>query len=137
LAPNQRDLQAQYERVSKALTRGLADTYEKQARYEEKKGQWAAAATSWERVLEGRPEDHAAARSAAEALLRGRGDLHKAQRFAQQAVDATPSSAANVVVLGRVFLAAGLKANARRELEKAVKLDPQNEMIKNLLREAR
>jgi hypothetical protein len=37
----------------------------------------------------------------------------------------------------RVLLAAGMRLNARRELEKAVKLDPQNEMIKNLLREAR
>jgi tetratricopeptide (TPR) repeat protein len=137
LAPNQRDLQAQYARVSKALTRSLADNYEKQARYEEKQGKWAAAASSWERVLEGRPEDTIAARSAAEALLKASGDLHKAQRLAQQAVDAAPSVATNVVVLGRVLLAAGLKLNARRELEKAVKLDPQNEMIKNLLREAR
>ena len=137
LAPNQRDLQVQYDRVSKLLTRSLADNYEKQARYEEKQGQWAKAAASWERVLEGRPEDAAAARSAAEALLRCNGDLHKAQRFAQQAVDAAPSTVANVVVLARVHLAAGLKLNARRELEKAVKLDPQNEMIKSLLREAR
>jgi curved DNA-binding protein CbpA len=137
LAPNQKDLQVQYARVSKAVTRSLADNYEKQAHYEEKQGQWAAAAVSWERVLEGRPEDPRAARAAAEALLRAAGDLHKARRFAQLAVDAAPSAVANVVVLARVLLAAGLRLNARRELEKAVKLDPQNEMIKNLLREAR
>jgi tetratricopeptide (TPR) repeat protein len=137
LAPNQKDLQVQYARVSKAVTRSLAGNYEKQAHYEEKQGQWAAAAVSWERVLEGRPEDSKAARAAAEALLRAAGDLHKARRFAQLAVDAAPSAVANVVVLARVLLAAGLRLNARRELEKAVKLDPQNEMIKNLLREAR
>jgi curved DNA-binding protein CbpA len=137
LEPNHKDLQAQYARVSKAVARSLADNYEKQARYEEKQGKWSAAATSWERVSEGRPEDPHAARAVAEALLKASGDLRKAQRHAQRAVDAAPSDITNVVVLGRVFLAAGMRANARRELEKAVKLDPQNEMIKNLLREAR
>ena len=63
--------------------------------------------------------------------------MHKAERVAQRAVDIAPSDPANVVVLGRVLLAAGLRARAKRELEKAVKLDPQNEMIKHLLREAR
>jgi hypothetical protein len=137
LEPNHKDLQAQYARVSTLVTRSLADNYEKQARYEEKQGKWHAAATSWERVSEGRPEDANAARATAEALLKASGDLHKAQCHAQRAVDAAPSDTTNVVVLARVYLAAGLRANARRELEKAVKLDPQNEMIKNLLREAR
>lgn len=137
LQPNHKDIQAQYERVSKAVTRNLADNYEKQARYEEKQGKWAAAAMSWERVSEGRPEHCEAARAVAEALLKAGGDMHKAQRYAQRAVDTAPSDPANVVTLARVLLAAGLRLNARRELEKAVKLDPQNEMIKNLLREAR
>jgi curved DNA-binding protein CbpA len=131
------EIQEQYARVSKAVTRNLADNYEKQARYEEKMGKWAAAAVSWDRVAEGRPDDAHAARSAAEAMLKAGGDLHRAQRHAQRSVDIAPSDVANVVVLARVMLAAGLRLNARRELEKAVKLDPQNEMIRNLLREAR
>ena len=134
---NRPEIQEQYARVSKAVTRNLADNYEKQARYEEKIGKWAAAAMSWERVAEGRPDDVNAARSAAEAMLKAGGDLHRAQRLAQRAVDIAPSDVTNVVVLGRVLLAAGLRLNARRELEKAVKLDPQNDMIRNLLREAR
>jgi tetratricopeptide (TPR) repeat protein len=137
LDSDRKEIQEQYARVSKAVTRNLADNYEKQARYEEKMGKWAAAATSWDRVAEGRPDDVVAARSAAEAMLKAGGDLHRAQRHAQRAVDIAPSDVANVVVLARVFLAAGLRLNARRELEKAVKLDPQNEMIRNLLREAR
>ena len=137
LQPNHKDIQAQYERVSHAVSRNLADNYEKQARYEEKQGKWGAAALSWERVSEGRPEDAEAARGAAEALLKATGDMRKAERFAQRAVDIAPSDVANVVVLGRVLLAAGLRVRAKRELEKAVKLDPQNEMIKHLLREAR
>lgn len=137
LDPDRVELQEQYARVSAAVTRSLADNYEKQARYEEKTGKWAAAAMSWERVAEGRPDNAQAARSAAEALLKAGGDLHRAQRHAQRAVDLAPSDVANVVVLARVLLAAGLRLNARRELEKAVNLDPQNEMIRNLLREAR
>jgi curved DNA-binding protein CbpA len=137
LQPNHKDIQAQYERVSHAVARNLADNYEKQARYEEKQGKWGAAALSWERVSEGRPEDVEAARGAAEALLKATGDMHKAERFAQRAVDIAPNDPTNVVILARVLLAAGLRIRARRELEKAVKLDPQNEMIKHLLREAR
>ncbi len=137
LQPARREIQEQYDRVSKAVVRSLAANYEKQARYEEKIGKWLAAASSWERVSEGRPEDANAARCAAEALIKAGGDLHKAQRYAQRAVDLEPKVAANVVVLARVFLAAGLRLNARRELEKAVKLDPRDEMIKNLLSEAR
>jgi tetratricopeptide (TPR) repeat protein len=137
LDSNRVEIQQQYARVSKAVTRNLADNYEKQARYEEKMGKWAAAAMSWDRVSEGRPDDVNAARSAAEAMLKAGGDLHRAQHLAQRAVDIAPSDVANVVVLARVLLAAGLRLNAKRELEKAVKLDPQNEMIRNLLREAR
>ncbi len=137
LEPERKEIQEQYERVSKAVTRSLADNYEKQARYEEKMGKWAAAALSWERVAEGRPEDEYAAHSAAEALLKAGGDLHKAQRYAQRAADLQPSRVTNVVLLARVYLAAGLRLNARRELEKAVKLDPHDEMISNLLHEAR
>lgn len=137
LQPNHKDIQAQYERVSHAVARNLADNYEKQARYEEKQGKWSAAALSWERVSEGRPENAEAARSAAEALIKASGDMHKAARIAQRAVDIAPSDPANVVALARALLAAGDRARAKRELEKAVKLDPQNEMIKHLLREAR
>jgi tetratricopeptide (TPR) repeat protein len=137
LDPTHLEINEQYARVSKAVSRSLADNYEKQARYEEKMGKWPAAAASWARVTDGRPEDASAARFAAEALLKAGGDLHLAQRYAQRAVDLDPSSVGSVVVLARIFLAAGLRLNARRELEKAVKLDPQDEMIKNLLLETR
>jgi len=137
LQPEHKDLQAQYARVSSAVTRKLAENYEKQARYEEKQGKWAAAALSWERVCDGRPESPEASRAVAESLLKASGDMNKAQRFATRAVDLAPHDSANVVVLARVLIAAGLRSQARRELEKAVKLDPQNAMIKDLLREVR
>jgi curved DNA-binding protein CbpA len=137
LEPERQDLLAEYTRVSAAVARSLADNYEKQARYEEKFGKWDAAARSWSRVCEGRPEDAVAACHAAEALLKSGGDLHRAQRYAQRAVELVPEALQNLTLLARVYLAAGLKLNARRELEKAVKLDPTDEMVKNLLNEAR
>ena len=76
-------------------------------------------------------------RRLAQALLKADGDLHRARKYAESAVELEPSDVANRTVLARVFLAAGMKLNAKRELEKAVKLDPKDEMVKNLLREVR
>ncbi|MFI5308796.1 MAG: DnaJ domain-containing protein, partial [Polyangiales bacterium] len=135
--PNNPELLAEYERVSKVVARNLADNYEKQAQYEEKTSNWEAAARSWARVSDGRPEDAAAARSAAEAMLKTRSDLHRAQKYAQKAVALDGKNVTNLTVLARVYLAAGLKLNALRELEKAAHLAPRDEMVNNLLREAR
>lgn len=137
LEPERAFIISEYARVSAAVARNLAANYEKQARYEEKSGKWDAAARSWTRVCDGRPEDAMAARHATEALLKSGGDLHRAQRYAQRVVELEPDRLENLTLLARVYLAAGLKLNARRELEKAVKLDPRDEMVKNLLNEAR
>jgi hypothetical protein len=135
--PENRSIQAEYERVSKVVARSLAANYEKQAQYEEKTGNWKAAAISWGRVSDNREDDENAARRAAEALLKSSGDLHRAQRYAQRAVQLVANNTQNLTLLGRVYLAAGLKLNAQRELEKAAKLDPRDQIINNLLREAR
>jgi tetratricopeptide (TPR) repeat protein len=135
--PNAQEVLAEYDRVSKVVARNLAGNYEKQALYEEKTGNWDAAARSWARVSDGRPEDDNAARRAAEAMLKATSDLHRAQKYAQKAVSLDGRSLPNLTVLARVYLAAGLKLNALRELEKAAHLAPNDEMVNNLLREAR
>ena len=63
--------------------------------------------------------------------------MHSAQKHAQSAVELEPDNVECIVVLAQVYLAANLKLNARRELEKAVKLDPKHQMVKHLLNEAR
>jgi tetratricopeptide (TPR) repeat protein len=136
-APARADLQRDLERVSAALASHLADSYEKQAHYEERAGRWKEAAEAWGKVCEGRPNDPHASRGAAHALLRGDGDLHAALKYAKHHVEVVGENAANLTLLARVYLGAGLKLNARRELEKAAKLDPSDDMIKNLLKEAR
>lgn len=131
------DIDEWYERVKHQLARQLADTYAKQATYEEENTNWAAAALSWSKVAEGRPDDPGPPRRAALALLKCDGDLRQARTFAQRAVELDPDMALGRRILGQVYLAAGMKLNARRELEEAAKLDPADDIVKNLLREAR
>ena len=61
--------------------------------------------------------------------------MQVAQKYAQRAVDLEPESVLNLIILARVYLAVGMKPNAKTGLEKAAKLDPSDEMVKNLLRE--
>lgn len=120
------------------LMRTLAFEFEKKALYEERHQKWKAAARSWRRVCEGRPEDPHAFRQAARAYVEAGGDLRTAAKLAQRAVALAPSDASSHRVLGHVYLQAGMNANARASLEKAVSLnqgDPRaDRMLKNLRR---
>ncbi len=135
LAPEREDLRAEYARINGELASSLATSYEEQALYEQRHGKWAAAALSWVKVAEGRPDDARAARNAAEALVEAKGDLHKAKELAQRASDLAPDDVENLRALGRVYIAAGLALNARRVLQRAAVLDPDDEMVENLLRD--
>jgi Flp pilus assembly protein TadD len=61
--------------------------------------------------------------------------MHEAQKHAQRLCELKPNDLVARRTLGRVYLAAGLQLNARRELERAAALDPDDEIVKNLLRE--
>lgn len=135
LAPERQDVRAEHARVSRLLANSLSSSYEEQALYEQRHGKWSAAALSWAKVFEGRPDDARAARLAAEALVEARGDLHRAKELAQRAVELAPDDATNLRALGRVYMAAGLALNARRVLQRAAALDPGDEMVENLLRD--
>lgn len=135
LAPERPEIAEAHERVAKELAVSLAGQYETQAAYEEKHDKWSAAATSWAKVVEGRPDDLNALVRGAAALLQAKGDLHQARKFAQRAVDLAPNDAASRLVLGRVFFAAGLALNAKREIEAVRKLDPSNAMAQQLLKD--
>lgn len=136
LAPDREDLQQEHKRLRGALAKELSATYEKQARYEEDNGLWAAASRSWVKVSDGRPTDGRPLRRAAAAMLKAKNaDLKEAKQLAQKSVDLEPRSARARLILAQVFLAAGMQANAQRELEAAAKLDPRDEVVKTLLRE--
>jgi curved DNA-binding protein CbpA len=62
-------------------------------------------------------------------------DLKKAKELAQQAVELEPESGVYRRTLGQIYAAAGLAANARRELETALRLDPKDKEAKSALRQ--
>jgi curved DNA-binding protein CbpA len=133
-APERPDLVQEHERVARALAVSLADRYTDQAGYEERNKKWAAAALSWSKVLDGRPDDLAALHGASRCLVEAQGDLKKAQRFAQRAVDLAPQDPSGHKLLARICLAAGLPLNARRALQAALALAPEDPEVQQLLK---
>ncbi len=136
LAPDDPEIKAFHDKVARDLAASLADNYAEQAAYEERHQKWAAAAISWQRVVDGRPNDPDCHWRGARALLEsGGGDLKQAVRLAQRAVELAPQNVFAVRVLGRAFMSAGMTLNAKRELERAVALDPKDDATKALLKE--
>jgi Flp pilus assembly protein TadD len=113
----------------------LAETYLKQAQYEERNGQWGEASRSWSRVCKTRPNDARAHQKAAHALLEAGGDMHDAGRFAKRACELEPQKAASRVLLARVYIALGHTISARKELETAAQLAPQDDTIRTMLKQ--
>jgi curved DNA-binding protein CbpA len=115
----------------------LGETYRGQAEYEEKNGQWLEAARSWAGACKARPNDAVAHQRAANAMLKVGGDLAEALQLGQRASMLNPSSVASRVTLGDIYLATGRGAEARRELEAAAALAPQDDNVKQMLKQAR
>ncbi len=130
-------LREKYDDVNRRACDLMADTYLKQARYEEQSSKWAAAALSYAKAHEGKPDDATICERTANALRMEGRDLHKAARFAELAVQKSPTTIEFRITLGSVYLDAGLFLRARSELEHAAKLDPSNATVKNLLARAR
>jgi curved DNA-binding protein CbpA len=134
LAPDEPGL---VKRATEAQTRAdsiLAETYTRQASYEEKNDQWPDAARSWARVCRARPDDPMPHERAANAVVKAGGDLHEASRLAQRACTLDAESASFRTTLASVYLAAGLTRNARRELETAAQLAPHDGTIQAMLK---
>jgi tetratricopeptide (TPR) repeat protein len=133
--PHRQDIAAEYERVSALVARDLAERYEKRAQYEERAGNWKLAADSWSKVSHWRPKDAYPARKAAEMMLQAGDAEGFAKKYAERAVELDPKNVSVLTVAARVYLFRGFVLNAKRELEKAIKLDPESEEIKKLLKE--
>lgn len=112
-------IRARVAQLKAQVARTLAVDFEKQAAYEEKQQKWALAARSWQRVADGRPKDSLPLQRAALAILQANGDLKQAVELGKRAVDLAENDAQAHRTLARIFVAAGMEANARRELEAA------------------
>ena len=94
---------------------------------------YPAAARAYEEAIHYRAHDPNLLSRAAEVVCTTSGDLHRAKEWAQSAVEIEPENADYHRLLGQVFRAAGLDANAKRELETALQIDPENELARSEL----
>lgn len=81
-----------------------------------------------------RPYDAELAIRAARIAWQGCNELRRAKELAGSACELEPENGTNRRVLGQVFKAAGLAANARRELEAALRIDPKDTEARQELR---
>ena len=133
-APDDAELKGAFEETARAADVILSEGYLRQAHYEERSEHWAEAAKSWARVARTRPDDATAHERAAHCLVKADGNLHEAAALAQRASILEPRTAKMRLTLANVYLAAGLTLNARRELEAAAQIAPDDDTIQQLLR---
>jgi tetratricopeptide (TPR) repeat protein len=112
----------------------LADTYMRQARYEEAQGHWTEAERSWARVCKVAPNNAVAHERAANAAFKANGDLHAGLRFGQRACELEPKNPLYRITLATCYSAASMTLNARRELDTAAQLAPQDDTIQNMIK---
>lgn len=134
VSPNDADLKREHDEAQGKANAILGEQYKKQASYEEKSGDFAAAARTWTRAAKALSVDAHCQDRAAFAILKAGGSLHEARAYAQRAVDLDPKKATYRVTLAEIFLAAGLPLNARRELDTAAQLAPGDGAIEALLK---
>lgn len=89
----------------------------------------------YEEALVHRPHDPQANFQAARLLLHLGEEPRRAKEYAARACELVPDSAQYRRLLGKIYRSAGLVANARRELEAALRLDPNDGAIRAELRE--
>jgi Flp pilus assembly protein TadD len=135
MSPDDAQLRLEHDGLVRELAASLADKHAEQAANEERQQKWAAAAVSWQKVVDGRPGEARCHWRCAKALLESAGDAKRAVRLAQRAVELEPNNVFAIRTLGRAFMVAGLSLNAKRELERAIALDPNDEASKALLKE--
>jgi tetratricopeptide (TPR) repeat protein len=119
----------------KAATHRAAQAFEKGLAAEAVGGH-AAALAAYREALEGDPRHVKAAAHAARVAL-ATGDATAARELAEAAVRAGPAIGLAHEALGLVLDAVGAKKDARRELERAVELDPRLEAAKERLKRLR
>ncbi len=112
----------------------LADTYMRQAQYEEKQELWPEAARTWARVCKAAPNNPIANERAANAAVKAGGELRDGVRFGQRACELEPKNALFRITLATCYTAAGMALNARRELDTAAQLAPHDDTIQNMIK---
>ena len=92
------------------------------------------AASLFEEAVHYRPADPELSIRAAKLAWQALGELRRAKELAMHAVELAPDNGSYRRVLGLVYKDAGLAANAKRELEAALRIDPQDAEARAALR---
>jgi curved DNA-binding protein CbpA len=95
---------------------------------------FAQAANLFEEAVHYRPADPELSIRAAKIAWQALGELRRAKDLAAHAVELAPENGGYRRVLGMVYKDAGLTANAKRELEAALRIDPHDGEAKAALR---
>ncbi len=132
--PNDPTLKREFEEAQCQADKVLAGQYLAHAQHEEKEERWGDAANSWQRVARVKSDDPRALERAAHCIMKARGNLHVAAELAKRAAELAPKDPQVHVTMANVLLAAGLTKNARRELETAVSLAPNDVTLRSLLK---
>jgi tetratricopeptide (TPR) repeat protein len=132
LGPQDPELRSRISALQARAEVALGDTLCRQANYEEQSGRFMEAARTFERAAYATPTPELWV-SAARCQLQSGADLRQAGDFARRAVALAPDRPAGHAILGRVFLAAGMRSSAITELERARSLAPDDVTIITLL----
>lgn len=133
LSPDDPELIEAHSKAHALATTMLAGNYLQQARFEEQAERWQEAARSYSRAATGMPDDEEVQAKAAETMLKADLDMRKAAEYARCAIALNPNNPNHHVILGKIYLTAGLTLNGKRELELAAQLAPDSASIAALL----
>lgn len=90
---------------------------------------------AFDEAIQLRPHDADLLHRAAKLAWMTDGDLRQAKEWAMSAVELDPKNGGHHRLLGQVYRAAGLEANAKREFETALALDASDDEARTALRE--
>ncbi len=134
LAPDNTEVHDRARYAQTEANKILAESYQKQAIYDEKNERWTEAAKAWVRVAKLKPEDPNANERAAFTLGKADGDIREAAAYAQAAVNLQPQILKHRITLANLYMAAGKPALARRELEGAAQIAPGDAVVQAMLK---
>ncbi len=133
LAPDDTSIANHLAEVQVQANSVLADRYLEQAKYEEEHGRLDAASRNFAHAAQARPSAELWER-AARCGLCAKSDLRAAAEMAKKALEVGPERATSHALLAEIYLEAELNASAAAELDRAARLAPNDDSIRELRR---
>ena len=133
LAPDDAAIAAHLEAVQGQANSVLAERYLEQAQYEERYGRQESASRNYAHAAEARPSADLWEK-AARCVFLAKTDMRSAVEMARKAIELAPERADLHTLLAEIYLEAQLNASAAAELERAARLAPKDNSIRELRR---